>query len=80
MGLSHVEGFLVKSAGTLSDFLKDDLSRKYPDLIPYVRVTLLQSAQSILTTVSGTRLISNVRKNTVVVPQSQTVRWMHLAP
>lgn len=80
MGLSHLEGFLVKFAGTLSDFLKDDLSRKYPDLIPYVRVTLLQSAQSILTTVSGTRLISNVRKNTVALLQSQTVRWMHVAP
>lgn len=39
--------------GTLSDFLKADLSTKYPDLMPFVRVTLLQSAQSILTTVGG---------------------------
>jgi len=41
-----------QTQGTLSDFLKADLSRKYPDLMKYVRVTLLQSAQSILTTVS----------------------------
>ena len=37
----------------MSDFLKADLSRKYPDLMPYVKVTLLQSAQSILTTVGS---------------------------
>lgn len=43
----------VEFAGTLSDFLKADLSRKYPDLMKYVRVTLLQSAQSILTTFSA---------------------------
>jgi NADH:ubiquinone reductase (non-electrogenic) len=43
----------VEFAGTLSDFLRADLSKKYPDLMPYVRVTLLQSAQSILTTFSA---------------------------
>ncbi|EFJ45820.1 hypothetical protein VOLCADRAFT_105834 [Volvox carteri f. nagariensis] len=39
----------VEFAGTLSDFLREDLRKKYPALMPYVRVTLLQSAQSILT-------------------------------
>ena len=39
----------VEFAGTLSDFLRDDLKKKYPELMPYVRVTLLNSAQSILT-------------------------------
>jgi NADH:ubiquinone reductase (non-electrogenic) len=43
----------VEFAGTLSDFLKADLAKKYPDLMPYVKVTLLQSAQSILTTFSA---------------------------
>lgn len=43
----------VEFAGTLSDFLKADLARKYPDLMGYVKVTLLQSAQSILTTFSA---------------------------
>lgn len=39
----------VEFAGTLNDFLREDLRRKYPQLMQYVRVTLLQSAQSILT-------------------------------
>lgn len=39
----------VEFAGTLSDFLRQDLKRKFPSLMPYVSVTLLQSAQSILT-------------------------------
>ena len=39
----------MEFAGTLSDFLREDLKRKYPELMPYVRVTLLNSAQSILT-------------------------------
>ncbi|GFR51585.1 hypothetical protein Agub_g14006 [Astrephomene gubernaculifera] len=39
----------VEFAGTLSDFLREDLRRKYPGLVQHVRVTLLQSAQSILT-------------------------------
>ncbi|GBG00600.1 NADH dehydrogenase [Raphidocelis subcapitata] len=43
----------VEFAGTFSDFLKADLSRKYPDLMPFVKVTLLQNAQSILTTFSA---------------------------
>jgi hypothetical protein len=37
--------------GTLSDFLRVDLARKYPDLMRFVRVTLLQNMDSILTTV-----------------------------
>ncbi|KAI3438808.1 hypothetical protein D9Q98_001225 [Chlorella vulgaris] len=39
----------VEFAGTLSDFLRNDLKRKYPELMSYVRVSLLNSAQSILT-------------------------------
>ncbi|KAK9844058.1 hypothetical protein WJX81_003133 [Elliptochloris bilobata] len=39
----------VEFAGTLADFVRVDLRRKYPELMPFVRVTLLQSAQSILT-------------------------------
>ncbi|KXZ46318.1 hypothetical protein GPECTOR_45g188 [Gonium pectorale] len=39
----------VEFAGTLSDFLREDLRKKYPGLMKHVRVTLLQSAQSILT-------------------------------
>jgi NADH:ubiquinone reductase (non-electrogenic) len=41
----------VEFAGTLNDFVRQDLRKKYPELMPYVRVTLLQSAQSILTQV-----------------------------
>lgn len=39
----------VEFTGTLSDFLRQDLKRKFPSLMQYVSVTLLQSAQSILT-------------------------------
>lgn len=35
--------------GALSNFLRQDLRRKYPELMRFVRVTLLQSAQTILT-------------------------------
>lgn len=38
----------VEFAGTLSDFLREDLKRKYPELMPYVQVTLLNSAPTIL--------------------------------
>jgi NADH:ubiquinone reductase (non-electrogenic) len=38
----------VEFAGTLSDFVREDLKRKYPELMQYVRVSLLQSAQTIL--------------------------------
>lgn len=46
----HLLCFLagVEFAGTLSDFVRVDLQRKYPELMQDVRVTLLQSAQSIL--------------------------------
>eukprot|EP00198_Chlamydomonas_reinhardtii_P012934 XP_001702271.1 mitochondrial NADH dehydrogenase [Chlamydomonas reinhardtii] len=39
----------VEFAGTLSDFVREDLKKKYPALMKYVKVTLLQSAQQILT-------------------------------
>lgn len=39
----------VEFAGTLNDFVRNDLRRKYPELMPYVRTSLLQSAQGILT-------------------------------
>lgn len=38
----------MEFAGTLSDFLREDLKKKYPELTSYVQVTLLNSAQSIL--------------------------------
>jgi hypothetical protein len=43
----------VEFAGTLADFLRVDMRRKYPELTQYVRVTLLQSAQTILTMFSA---------------------------
>lgn len=39
----------VEFAGTLSDFVRVDLKRKFPELMQYVKVTLIQSASSILT-------------------------------
>ncbi|KXZ46317.1 hypothetical protein GPECTOR_45g187 [Gonium pectorale] len=39
----------VEFAGTLSDFLREDLRKKYPGLMKHVRVTLLQSVNTILT-------------------------------
>jgi hypothetical protein len=39
----------VEFAGTLNDFVFSDIQRKYPELTPLARVTLLQSQQSILT-------------------------------
>lgn len=39
----------MEFAGTLRDFVRGDLSRKYYELMPDVEVVLLQSAQSILT-------------------------------
>eukprot|EP00884_Botryococcus_braunii_P014579 jgi/Botrbrau1/23121/Bobra.0243s0051.1 len=44
----------VEFAGTLADFLRVDMNRKYPQLTQYIRVTLLQSAQTILTMFSAT--------------------------
>ena len=38
----------LQFAGTLNDFVRSDLRKKYPQLTRYVRVTLLQSAQTIL--------------------------------
>lgn len=32
----------------MSDFLREDLKKKYPELMPYVRVTLLNSQGTIL--------------------------------
>eukprot|EP00879_Flechtneria_rotunda_P028998 GHRR01031249.1.p1 GENE.GHRR01031249.1~~GHRR01031249.1.p1 ORF type:complete len:213 (-),score=52.22 GHRR01031249.1:128-766(-) len=43
----------VEFAGTLNDFVKVDLAKKYPELMPYVTVSLFQSAQSILTQFSS---------------------------
>lgn len=39
----------VEFAGTLSDFLTQDLRRKYPELEQYIRISLLQSGDTILT-------------------------------
>ncbi|KAI8101634.1 hypothetical protein M9434_006701 [Picochlorum sp. BPE23] len=39
----------VEFAGTLSDFVKQDLRKKYPRLAKYVKVVLLQSGDAILT-------------------------------
>ena len=38
----------VEFAGTLSDFLREDLNKKYPELMQYVRVSLLNATPSIL--------------------------------
>jgi NADH:ubiquinone reductase (non-electrogenic) len=38
----------VEFSGTLSDFVREDLKRKYPELMQFVKVSLLQSAQTIL--------------------------------
>lgn len=39
----------VEFSGTLCDFVQGDLRAKYPELMRYVKVSLLQSQQSILT-------------------------------
>jgi len=44
----------VEFCGTLSDTLREDFKRAYPGLMPYVSVTLLQSAQSVLTAFAAT--------------------------
>lgn len=38
----------VEFAGTLSDFLREDLKKKYPELMRFVRVSLLNATPSIL--------------------------------
>lgn len=60
----------VEFAGTLNDFVTEDLAKKYPELMPFVQVTLLQSANSILTTFSGSlqeRALANFRATGVNV-------------
>lgn len=39
----------VEFAGTLEDFLREDLSRKYHGLMKYAKITMIQSQQSVLT-------------------------------
>ncbi|KAG2487510.1 hypothetical protein HYH03_013928 [Edaphochlamys debaryana] len=39
----------VEFAGTLADFLREDLRKKYPALMKHTKVTLLQSGDAILT-------------------------------
>lgn len=39
----------VEFAAELHDFIEDDLSKWFPDLIPYVRITLLEAMEEILT-------------------------------
>ncbi|CAK0781088.1 hypothetical protein CVIRNUC_005282 [Coccomyxa viridis] len=60
----------VEFAGTLRDFVRGDLSRKYPELMADVQVTLLQSGQTILTTFTGNlqnRALETFRKTGVNV-------------
>ena len=60
----------VEFAGTLSDFLRVDLKRRYPDLMPFVTVTLLQSGQSVLTVFSAglqERALATLRREGVDV-------------
>ncbi|CAL8468561.1 g8101 [Coccomyxa elongata] len=60
----------VEFAGTLRDFVRGDLARKYPELMDDVEVVLLQSAQSILTQFSGglqQRALDTFRKTGVAV-------------
>eukprot|EP00882_Tetradesmus_deserticola_P001020 GHRQ01001105.1.p1 GENE.GHRQ01001105.1~~GHRQ01001105.1.p1 ORF type:complete len:649 (+),score=345.14 GHRQ01001105.1:241-2187(+) len=60
----------VEFAGTLNDFVRVDLAKKYPELMPLVSVSLYQSAQSILTQFSGSlqqRAIQNFKATGVSV-------------
>lgn len=60
----------MEFAGTLGDFLRQDLKKKYPALIGAVRVTLLQSAQTILTQFDARlaqRALDNFRESGVEV-------------
>ncbi|KAK9915294.1 hypothetical protein WJX75_007230 [Coccomyxa subellipsoidea] len=60
----------VEFAGTLRDFVRGDLARKYPELMGDVEVVLLQSAQSILTQFSAglqDRALETFRKTGVSV-------------
>ncbi|MBI1317633.1 MAG: hypothetical protein GC168_01625 [Candidatus Hydrogenedens sp.] len=44
----------VEFAAELHDFIEQDLSKWFPDLIPYVRITLLEAGESILTAFDAT--------------------------
>jgi len=44
----------VEFAAELHDFIEQDLSKWFPDLIPYVRITLLEASDSILTAFDAT--------------------------
>ncbi|CAL5221410.1 g3596 [Coccomyxa viridis] len=60
----------VEFAGTLRDFVRGDLSRKYPELMADVKVTLLQSGQTILTSFTDNlqnRALETFRKTGVDV-------------
>ena len=52
----------VEFSGTLTDFLREDLRKKYPSLTKYIRLILLQSGDSILTQFDK-RLASIAMKN-----------------
>ena len=74
-GESNIQAWLVpctgvEFAGTLRDFVRGDLARKYPELMGDVEGVLLQSAQSILTQFSAglqDRALETFRKTGVSV-------------
>lgn len=66
----------VEFSGTLTDFLREDLKRKYPRLMKYVKLILLQSGDAILTQFDarlGTIAMNNLKKSGVDVRTGQRV-------
>ncbi|MEW5296877.1 MAG: hypothetical protein WDW36_000124 [Sanguina aurantia] len=57
-------------AGTLADYLTEDLRERFPEIISRVQVTLMQSAQSILTQFDarlGARALESLTRSGIVV-------------
>ncbi|MEW5318850.1 MAG: hypothetical protein WDW38_010035 [Sanguina aurantia] len=57
-------------AGTLADYLTEDLKERFPEIISLVQVTLMQSAQSILTQFDarlGARALDSLTRSGIVV-------------
>ena len=60
----------VEFAGSLSDFLREDLKKKFPLLMPFVRVSLLNAGQAILGQFAASlqqRALDNFQKTGVEV-------------
>lgn len=73
----------VEFAGTLSDYVRSDLRRKYPALMRYVRVSLLQSAQGILTQFTSklaNKALEDLRSTGVEIRTGVRVVQVRLSP